>query len=528
MSKLLIESRGFAARQAGDSFVDPENREDVATFQELELLPADDISYPTNSDFQEAYQKWKADAEKTSSVYEINEPRSVMRAAYIVGMTTPRGEEKYVLFTKDNRTVTGKLTSIPPHVINPTHGGYVLNRSTSLSERAGLKPSDILSGRRLVLPKDVAALLEPARATAGDAPVEQMQEYLTALANKKGANFVIKGGAEFASLHQKYLGEWAAPIALITSQFEPLDQLVELQDSMLEGNSIRKGKIAYNTNPTETLFDSTVVVEGLEIAISSKAHKSGGAAASLQGLYDTMQNKSDDFDPQFWEDPRHKRFKHIVSTIINNSAIDGILKLAEEEKITPASDVSRIKDAIRNQATEDFTVKTQRLLANYSANENHPMYNLGRHALASVARALSKKYNDEDYTDVAKAILNHSNVVQMSFVTGVKGKDLVAKTFKLIWPPKFEGKIKFWPGKNYMATETKGKLCFKIGKGVDAETEEPDESLNAPSLAKSELLKIKRQAERAVGKIVKPGERDQRDLKVSDKTALGREKKRRA
>lgn len=527
MSELLIESRGFAARQAGDSFVDPENREDVATFEELELLPKDDISYPTNTEFQDAYQQWKTDAEKTGSVYEINEPRSVMRAAYIVAMNTPRGEEKYVLFTKDNRTVTGKLTSIPPHLI-PNHGGYVLNRATSLSERAGLKPSDILSGRRLVLPKDVAPLLEPARATAGDEPVEQMQEYLSALASKKGTNFVIKNGAQFASLHQKYLGEWAAPIALITSQFEPLDQLVELQDNMIEGKSIRKGKIVYNTNPTETLFDSTVVVEGLEIAISSKAHKSGGAAASLQGLYDTIQNKSDEFDPQFWQDPRHQKFKHVVSTIIQNSAIDGILKLAEEEKLLPSSDIPRIKDAIRGQTTQEFTIKTQRLMANYSANENHPMYNLGRHALASVARALSKKLNDEDYTDVAKAILNHSNVVQMSFVTGIKGKDLVAKTFKLIWPPRFEGKINFWPGKNYMATETKGKLCFKIGKSVEADREEPDESLNAPSLAKTELDKIKRAAERAVGKIVAPGKRDQRDRKVSDETALGREKKRRS
>ncbi len=526
MSERLIESRGFAARQAGDSFVDPENREDVATFQELKLLPADDISYPTNSDFQEAYQKWKLDAEKTSSVYEINEPRSVMRAAYIVGMDTPRGEEKYVLFTKDNRTVTGKLTSIPPHLI-PNHGGYVLNRSTSLSERAGLKPSDILSGRRLLLPKDVATLLEPARATAGDAAVEQMQEYLTALANKKGNNFVIKGGAEFASLHQKYLGEWAAPIALITSQFEPLDQLVELQDNMLEGNSIRKGKIAYNTNPTETLFDSTVVVEGFEIAISSKAHKSGGAAASLKGLYDTIEGKADEMGADFWTDPRHQKFKKVVTTIIQNSAIDGILKLAEEEKLVPSGDMQKIRDAIEKRETGDFTIKTQRLMAAYAANENHPQYNRGRHALAAVARALSRKLNDEDYTDVAKAVLNHSNVVQMSFVTGVKGKDLVAKTFKLIWPPRFDGKIKFWADKNFMATDTKGKLGFKIVKAAEADREEPDESLNAPSLAKSELIKIKRQAERAVGKIVAPGKRDQRDLKVSDELALGREKKRR-
>lgn len=524
MTGFLAESRGFAARKSGDSFVDPTNKDDTATFEGIDLLPEDQPSFATHSDFADAYAAWKTNAEQTSSVYEINSPISVIRAAMIVNMDTPRGSEKFVLFAKDMKNPEGKLTSIPPHVI-PNHGGYVLNRQTSLSERAGLKPSDLLSGSKMVRPKEVSALLNPAKATAGDAAVEQMQSYLDALAKKQGKDFRIVGGAEYASLHQKYLGEWAAPIALITGQFDPLSQLPDLEDSMLEGKSVKNGKIVYNTNPTEALFDSSVVVDSMEIAISSKAHKGGGAAASLKGLSDTIENKADEFGAKFWTEPRHQKFKHIVETIMGKSAVDGVLELAVAENIMPRSDMPKIQKSIRDRTTEDLTVKTQRLMADYAANENHPQYNQGRHALASVARALCNKLNAEDYTDVAKAILNKSNVVQMMFVTGKSGSDLIAKGFELIWPPQFDGSILFYSGKNFMATETKGKLGFKIKKGGGRDVEEPDESLSAPSLTKTQLAAAKKQAEKAVGKIVEPGRRDQRDPTVKDEIALGRAKK---
>jgi hypothetical protein len=523
-SQMLQESRGFAARKSGDSFVNPKNRDDLATYNGLELLPEDKISYDTNADFVKAYTDWKQAASKDSAVYELNTPLKVIRAAFIVDMDTPRGSEKFVLFTKDLKNLEGKLTSIPPHVIDPNHGGYVLNRATSLSERSGLKPSEVLSGKRLLTPKEVAPLLDVARSTAGDEPVQQMQDYLSALADKKGKNFTIKGGSQFASLHQKYLGEWAAPIALITSQFEPVSQLPDIQDEMTDGKPVRTGKIRYNTDPTEALFDSAVVVDGMEILISSKAAKGGGAAASLKGIQDTITKNIDEFPTKFWSDPKHSKFRKIVDTIMDNSAIDGVLKLAVEENIMPQSDVSKIQDAIKDGDSDvPFTVKTQRLMGNYAANENHPQYNRGKHALASVARAVSNKFNSEGYTGVAKAILAKSNVVQMMFATGVKGPDLLVKGFELVWPPEFEGEIKFYPGKAFSATEIKGRLGFKISKFKDAE--EPDESLQAPSISKVDLAKRKQEAELKVGKIVTKGERDKRDTQVSDEVALGRSKK---
>lgn len=525
MDDQLWESRGFAARKPGDSFVDPTNAQDLATFAGIETLPADDIAYDSMDQFVKAYTAWKRKAERTSTVYELNKLRSVIRAAMIISMDTPRGNEKFVLFTLDNSKMEGKLTSVPPHVVNPQHGGYVLNRATSLSERAGVKPSDVLTtGKKLYKPSEVPALLDAARAQAGDQVVDQMQAYLTALVNKKGTNFVIKDGAQYASLHQKYLGEWAAPIALITSQFDPKNQLPAIQDSMLDGEPVRLGKVEYNTNPTDTLSDSAVVVKGSKIHISSKAHKGGGAAASLKGIHETIVKNLSKFDPNFWRTKRHKRFREVVDTIIDNSAPEGVLTLAVEEQIIPATEPAKIQKLIADKSAKVSLHKTVRaLMAGYAANELHPQYNAGKHALAAIAKALCDQLNEEDYTNVAKTILSMSNIVQMMFVTGISGKDLIAKGFDMIWPPKFEGKIFFYSGKNFSATEIKGKLGFKISK--TKVVDEPDESLAAPSLTKAAIQAQKKAAELKVGKITQAGARDKRDVSVPDVVALGRAKK---
>lgn len=520
----LTESRGFAARSTGDTFVDPRNTADQATFQGLDLLPPQGVAYDSQEEFRKAYERWYKRNSVKSTIHEINKLRSVIRAAMIVSMNTERGMERFVLFTIDNKSPEGKLTSIPPHVVAPDHGGYVLNRAPSLSERAGVKPSEVLVSKKQYKPTEVPDLLDAARPTAGDLVVNQMQSYLQALVAKQGVNFVIKDGAQFASLHQKYLGEWAAPIALITSQFDPKSAITQIQDNMLDGEPVRLGKIEYNMSTTDTLYDSTVVVKGALVHISSKAHKGGGAAASLKGLHDTIQKNLSKFDPNFWRIRKHKQFRKIVDLIQDKSAMDGVLELAVEEDVIPATEPAKIHKLLSDKTARVSLHRNVRaLMAAYVANEKHLQYNIGKHALAAIAKALCDKLNAEDYTTVAKSILSMSNVVQMAFVTGVQGKDLVAKGFDLIWPPRFDGNIYFYSGKNFSATEIKGKLGFKISKTKIKD--EPDPSLSAPSLTQLGKAQQKRAAERAVGKIVTPGARDRRDPTVSDTVALGRAKK---
>jgi len=520
----LYESRGFVARRLGDEYVDPTDRDDIATFQGLTLLPADEKQYNTHEEFVDAYQDWHEQA--SGKIYELNDVNRGIKSAYIVNMETPRGMEHYVLFTRDLVKLEGKLTNIPPGVI-PGHGGYVMNRKISFSERSGLKPAEVVTGARAVQPSQVAGLLDVARSTAGDQAVDQMQEYLRALASGNGTNYVIKDGAADANLHSKYLGEWGSPIALITGQFEPADQLPEIEEVMNGGKSLAGSSIEYNTSTSETLFDSMVVTSTSEILISTKA-KVGGAAASVKGLYDAITKNRDKFPAAFWNDPKVKKFTDVISTIMGSKSVDGLLAVAKMEDIVDDAEINAIKSGI-NSGKRDYVPdeKISDYMTGYAANTHHPQYDPAKHALAAVARQVVNKLNAEDYTDVIREILNHSNVVQMYFNTKVRGADLLCQGYDLVWPPQFKGTIAFYSGKFFSATEIKGRLGFKIGQGARM-TDEPDASLTTrvdPAIARKVSKAAEKKQQQAVGRIVTPGERDVRDTSVPDTIALGRAKK---
>jgi hypothetical protein len=522
---MIVESRGFIARKPGDEYVDPSNRTDIATFQGLSLLPESGIEFDTHEELLSALAQFEQTVD--GKIFKLNAPIRSMKAAMIVNMDTPRGLEHYVLLTKDISKLEGKLTNIPAGVI-PGHGGYVMNRDVSLSERAGLKPAEVVKSDNPISPSAVAGLLNVARATAGDTAVNQMQEYLTALAKNNGTGYVIKGGAEFVKLHQKYLGEWASPIALITGQFEPAAQLSQIEDVMLDGASVATGKIVYNTNAAEALFDSSVKIGIVEILISSKAAKGGGAAASLKGIQNAINRENDRFDPKFWKDPKVAKFKNVVNTIMENSAIDGLLKVAAQEDLIPAADIEKIKNGLISKTKQFVTSDAiEDMKSEYAANTNHPQYDPAKHAFAALARRLVNKLNSEDYTAIIRQILNNANVIQMYFDATPKGPDLICKGFKLVWPPQFDGQIKFYSGKFFSATEIKGRLGFKIGTGA-AMIEPPDESLKAPiddSAARRAEIKAQKAKDTAVGKITGADQRDVRDTNVADVVALGRSKK---
>ncbi len=522
---MIVESRGFVARKPGDEYVDPSNRTDIATFQGLTLLPESGIEFDTHEELLAALAEFEKTAD--GKVYKLNSPIRSMKSAMIVNMDTPRGAEHYVLLTKDISKLEGKLTNIPAGVI-PGHGGYVMNRDVSLSERAGLKPAEVVKTSNPISPSAVAGLLDVARATAGDVAVDQMQGYLTALAKNNGTGYVIKGGAEFAKLHQKYLGEWASPIALITGQFEPASQLSQIEDVMLDGASIATGKIVYNINAAEALFDSLVKVGIVEILISSKAAKGGGAAASLKGLQNAITREKDRFDPDFWKDPKVEKFKNVVNTIMENSAIDGVLTVAMQEDLLPSADITKIKNGLMSKTKQFVTSDAiEDMKGEYAANTNHPQYDPAKHAFAALARRLVNKLNNEDYTSIIRQILNNANVIQMYFEAVPKGQDLLCKGFRLVWPPQFDGQIKFYSGKFFSATEIKGRLGFKIGTGASM-IDPPDESLRAPiddSAKRRAEIKAQKAKDVSVGKITGADQRDVRDVNVSDVVALGRSKK---
>lgn len=467
----IFESRGFAGRKDGDEYVNPEDPEDILIFRKLHLLPDNDIAYESMEELEVAtkafVEHYQADTTRTSTYRYLNKANTGTKAAMVVEMDDPKDNSRrfFFYFTKNLATTSGKLTSIPGDADNPA---YVLNTKASASERIKIKPSDLVKSPA---PKDInsiSMLLDPEKNPDVDPEaLGQMQEIIDAFASGRAKGTVIKNGKKFQSLHNKYTGEWAAPIALITGQYQPDILKSAMEADLLGGQKFIKGKVSFNSNQTQTLFDSIVVVGKDNVFISSKA-KGGGAAASLKGLYDTLidPNKRAKFDPKFWEDAKVQKFERIVKAIMEAPSIEGMLAVALIEKIIDKADASAIAkgwhDERNRTAKFQPTARLKELMAPYNANQQHPSYSPTKHALAGVSRALTKKLNAEDFTPVVKEILNHAAVVQMYFNFGTKGDDIVLDDFKLVWPPVYEGTIEFFADKAFSATEIKGRLGFSI------------------------------------------------------------------
>lgn len=469
----IFESRGFAGRKAGDEYVNTEDPQDILVFQKLHLLPDTDIAYESVDEletatraFVESYTKDPQKQNKTKIRY-LNKANTGTKAAMVVEMHDPEDQTIHLFFyfTKNLANTSGKLTAIPADADNP---GYVLNTKASTSERFKIKPSDIVKSPAPKDIKSISGLLDPDKNTDVDAALlEQMQAVIDAFANKTAKGAVIAGGAKYKSVHDKYTGEWAAPIALITGQYEPSMLKSAMEEDLLGGQDFAKGKVSFNTNPAQTLFDSIVQVGADNVYISSKA-KGGGAAASLKGLYETLTdpNKRAKFQPEFWEDKKVQKFERIVKAIMEAPSIEGMMAVALIEKIIDKADATAIAEGWSGERnrTAKFkpTSNLQALMNTYNANKQHPDYSPTKHALAGVSRALTRKLNAEDFTPVVKEILNHAAMVQMYFNYRIKGEDLVLDHFNLVWPPVYDGKIEFFADKAFSATEIKGRLGFSI------------------------------------------------------------------
>lgn len=470
----IFESRGFAGRKAGDEYVNTKDPEDILVFQKLHLLPDNDIAYDSMDEletatraFVDSYIKNPEKQNKTKLRY-LNKANTGTKAAMVVEMHTPDNEEIHLFFyfTKNLANTAGKLTAIPEGGVDEP--GYVLNTKASTSERFKIKPSDIVKSPAARDIRSISDLLDPAKnPDVEPALLEQMQAVIDAFANKSAKGTVLAGGAKYKSVHDKYTGEWAAPIALITGQYEPAMLKSAMEEDLLGGQDFAKGKVSFNTNPAQTLFDSIVQVGRDNVYISSKA-KGGGAAASLKGLYETLtdENKRAKFKPEFWQDPKVQKFERIVKAIMEAPSIEGMMAVALIEKIIDKADATAIAEGWSGERNRTAKFKPsenlQALMNTYNANKQHPDYSPTKHALAGVSRALTRKLNAEDFTPVVKEILNHAAMVQMYFNYRIKGEDLVLDDFKLVWPPVYDGKIEFFADKAFSATEIKGRLGFSI------------------------------------------------------------------
>lgn len=296
------------------------------------------------------------------------------------------------------------------------------------------------------------------------------------LENLGGAPVTIN--PEYKANYEVQFGEVAAPLAItkginITGSLGIAEeQLLGVIDPGAKFTSITQ--VEFPENIAEKLVDSYLITpNGSRVGVSSK-NKSGGAAASISSIIETINNKLDviknrvpDFETRYAE--YISRLRVVESSTGKKVAFD----LAADMKIiTPevaeqaynllTSDPNNVDAlmAIDNGNYYDLTINYN----GYSPKTDHPLYKVSYHATASLARIVADEFNkdkEQTYRFFA-TVLESSNMIQVKTTLSAKGDQATFSKFDVIYPPVFDGDILLEAGSYFYATKPPAGFNFKI------------------------------------------------------------------
>ena len=131
------------------------------------------------------------------------------------------------------------------------------------------------------------------------------------------------------------------------------------------------------------------------------------------------------------------------------------------------------------------------LMADIKAKTENPRYNVGYHALAALARRVSKTVNaDPEFGEACLKFLNSSPIIQLHLNGSEKADSYAVTSFTSKYPPDFRGTVGLDATKVYSATGIIGRVSFSYNGGgtddvVDAQPEAPKKVLKGPDSSMS-------------------------------------------
>ena len=341
--------------------------------------------------------------------------------------------------------------------------------------KLNLKPTTVVGTEKSMTPEQIVKQVETTVNNNTELP-ENVKTQVVELINNvnSGFNTLVPGAGEFASAYEVDLGETVAPMAIVTGHFvsgsyqEAENQLLKAIDPSWSWKKVKN--IRYPLAGNEALYDSYLnFPKGFSIAVSSK-DKSGGAAASISGIVDSI-NKFPERYEDVKSDPKYKTILRDLYILDEMNSTEGPLTLAIKYKIITA------QEKIEVLAAMDDPHKTEKQLSpRLKAIVRNPIYNpiktnqytVGYHLMSTIARLVTAKLNENVnlVTAFFKQVLSKSNMIQVKTKVTVGGKDKKDATFTnfdVTWPPVFKGQIKFYCEVRYVASaRPKGKMGFKI------------------------------------------------------------------
>jgi hypothetical protein len=302
---------------------------------------------------------------------------------------------------------------------------------------------------------------------------EDIREIVPSMLNAvaRGEETYVPGANEHRQTIEKYVGEYAAAIALITGNFvsgnydDVATEVLAPQGADWSDMTLAQ----FPTSTTQALVDSYVLSEGgARVAVSSKA-RGGGASASLSSVAKILDDKADKFPDGFLA--KNEELIHGINLLAKNPALEGVFKTGKLYKLVSDADIKIINYLITSFDKDEkvLTGRLKKLAATYPSKEFvhktllHPNYNLGYRLLAALARKVSDKLNSLNPTELFRAVLGQSSMCQVYAKTQKRGDSLAFVDFKVVFPATFTGTIIFDAQTNYYSTSApKGRVSFKL------------------------------------------------------------------
>lgn len=447
----LIESVGLANRRPGDRWQNPQG--DEIMFADLTFYPESGKgSYGNKEEMTAAIVA--ACRERGIAPENLIWTNSISNAGgFGIAHFVDANNQDYYLgryfkSVKPNRKENDWPNDLP--------GGFRLQTRAAQKERAGYKPTDILTNLVDLSPDDIYA-----QVVAKFGKDSDESRAMSAFMSGDGAIEIPLGNMNFDAF-TNYFCEMLQPMALVMGK-KTAGNAAEAEQRFLPDGGFGDCRISFGAGKTEGLTDSTVTNSaGQSIGISTKAK--GGAKASAKNLDDKVQ------EMQATEDGRrileqYPREISLLKMIVDGGQVGAPLNLAVlYNMITPeeAKQVRALKNVGANDLAGRLTDNLQEIYDSRSASAQAiPFY----HILAAIAHRVADHVNENtDFGRVAGIILNHGAFMQAYTTATKKGDRAVLQPFNFQYPSEAVTGVLLSAGKTYYSTGLKGNFTFQILK----------------------------------------------------------------
>ncbi len=475
LDSVLEEGRGLVARSEGEVWQDKEGKE--ITFEQVILLPEDGTMEDTDSLQKTIQQTLKKN--RITLVKTINTPTSTTLACMIAVFTDSTRKKVGFLKYFNNMSNHGFGKWRDADFTRET--GFSRGQGTVFLEKLPIKPADLITDEIYRPPVQVMKVaLQNAQSFVDKEELppiafEHLKIILTAAVTGK-VSPILKGGKQYSSAYDKYLGEILAPISVVTGWLSSGDR-AKSEKALLNGGKYRNALISFSQSKNERLVDSNLaLVSGnsrkpkVKIGISSKA--GSGAAASVTTFAEIVKKLKGTPILKTLE-KKYEDLLRIIETIDTFNQFDGPPEVAKILGLLSSRECDTVKGIKGFDLAQIRKVKfTKNLLdivrtfkgsTPLDVKNPEPNYRPDFHIISGVAKVVALKLNEDSrFDELIRELLNYASMVQVNSKMMNFGEDCQFVGFDVKWPPVFEGKIVVNSDKNYSAARINGKISFKI------------------------------------------------------------------